>query len=210
MALRSSHMDIINMFHKKTLRAILSLSQRAPIPALYFLLGELPLEAKIHRDVFSIFYSILSNPGTKIYRIVEYLLQEAPENSRTWSIYLRNLSVKYGLPDPLEFMTSLSMKKTSFLNLDKTKITVYHETELRELASDNSKMNYLNVATKGLNGRHHPVLSSATTSKEVKELRPVLKMLTMDYYTYSMRASQSGGSSHCRICSALNSGEDKS
>ena len=70
------------------------------------------------------------------------------------------------------------------------------------MASNNSKMTYLNVTTKGLNGKLHPVFSSAITTSEVKELRSVVKMISGDYYTYSMRSSQSGGSPHCRICSS--------
>ena len=94
MVLRNSHMDLLNMFHKKTLRSFLSLSQRSPIPALYLIFGELPIEAKIHRDVFSLFFSLISNPKTKAYQMVRYLLHEGSENSRTWSVYLRRLCIK--------------------------------------------------------------------------------------------------------------------
>ena len=94
MVLRNSHMDLLNMFHKKTLRSFLSLSQRSPIPSLYFIFGELPIEAKIHRDVFSLFFSLISNPKTKAYQMVRYLLHEGSENSRTWSVYLRRLCIK--------------------------------------------------------------------------------------------------------------------
>ena len=61
-------------------------------------------------------------------------------------------------------------------------------------------MKYFNVGTKGLNGRPHPVLSAAVTTSEVKAMRPVVKMLLCDYYTYSVKDSQSGGGAHCRLC----------
>ena len=56
------------------------------------------------------------------------------------------------------------------------------------------------VATRGLTGRHHPVLSSAVTTSEVKALRPVVKMLLSDYFTYSVKDSQSSCGAHCRLC----------
>ena len=63
-----------------------------------------------------------------------------------------------------------------------------------------NNMKYLNVSVSGLRGRHHPSLSNIMTTFQVKKLRPFLKMLCMDYYTYEKRANQSGGSPHCRAC----------
>ena len=61
MTLRPTHLKSITAFHKKILRGFLHLSDRSPIPSLYFLTGELPIEARIHRDIFSVFYSICQN-----------------------------------------------------------------------------------------------------------------------------------------------------
>ena len=110
MTLRDSHMKQINLFHKK-LRAFLGLSDQSPSSGLFFIFGELPLEARIHRDVFSIFYSVLSNPGSKIHEVVKYLLEEAANNSRTWSKYVQQLSARYDLPDPLVLMKDLLARK---------------------------------------------------------------------------------------------------
>jgi hypothetical protein len=95
--LRQNSLQPIIIFQRKSLRAILKLSKCSSIPALHFLTGELPIEGKIHRDVFSLFFSTWSNPDTKIHEIVKYLLKESTENSRTWSIFIKQLSVMYGL-----------------------------------------------------------------------------------------------------------------
>merc|ERR1711954_318954 len=50
MTLRDNHLDSLSMFYRKILRGFLHLSNRSPIPALFFLTGELPI------DVFSLFY----------------------------------------------------------------------------------------------------------------------------------------------------------
>ena len=104
--LRQPALQPLSIFQRKTLRSILKLSQRSAIPALHFLTGELPIEGKIHRDVFSLFYSVWTNPQTKIYEIVKYLLKESTDNSRTWSIFIKQLSSKYGLSDPLSCLYS--------------------------------------------------------------------------------------------------------
>ena len=69
----------------------------APTPAIHFLLGELPMEGKVHSDMFSLFFSVWSNPDSKIYDILKYLLSTSSDNSRTWAIKLRHISQMYGM-----------------------------------------------------------------------------------------------------------------
>ena len=118
-------------------------------------------------------------------------------------MYLRSLSKQYGLPDPLDLIKTEPMAKETFKNMVMSRITAYHEKSLREKASINSKMTFMNVAVTGLTGRSHPILSGIVTVDEVKAAKPVIKCLTGDYYTYEIKASQTGGSSHCRICPVI-------
>ena len=55
-ALRSSQLEPLSLFQRKTLKSILKLSITAPTPSIHFLTGELPIEGKIHRDIFTLFY----------------------------------------------------------------------------------------------------------------------------------------------------------
>ena len=121
-ALRTTNLDPLTIYHRKTLRGILTLSKTSNIPALYFLLGELPIEAKIHRDIFSLFYGVWSNPDCKIYSIVKYLLENSSENSRTWTIHLRHLCRKYRLSDPLEYLKYDAPSRSQFKEDILTKI----------------------------------------------------------------------------------------
>ena len=182
------------------LKSILKLTKSAPTPAIHFLTGELPVEGKLHRDIFSAFFSIWSQPDTKIHEIIQYLLENSCENSRTWSAHVRHLSRRYGLEDPIICLRKDAPSKAAYKEHVKTKITAYFETNLRIAAAQNSLMTYLNVTTAGLTGRHHPALSNLITTHDVKLSRPHLKFLSGNYLTYSIKATQSGGSSHCRIC----------
>ena len=182
------------------MRAFLHLSDHAPIVALHFLLGELTMENIIHQDIFSLFYNIWTNPQTKVNPLVKYLLSVSNDNSRTWSVHVRHLSKLYGIEDPLVLLNQPAPSKNTWKNDIKTIITSHQEREFREEAEGNSKMLWFNVKLLGLNGHPHPIMDNVTTVLEVKKLRPVIKMLAGDYYTYEMRASQVGGSPHCRIC----------
>ena len=201
-ALRSAQIEPLALFQRKTLKSILKLSITAPTPAIHFLTGELPIEGQIHKDMFSLFFSVWSNPATKIYEIVLYILRNSSENSRTWVIHLRHLSRKYGLEDPLVCLARDPPTKSFYKELVATKITAYYENVLRQSASRNSQMNYLNVSTTGLRGRHHPALSYMITTREVKLSRPHIKFLSGNYLTYKIKADQSGGSARCRICTS--------
>ena len=56
--IRPAVMKTLTTFHHKVLRAILKLSKYSPIIPLYFLLGELPMEASLHLDALSLFWNI--------------------------------------------------------------------------------------------------------------------------------------------------------
>ena len=133
-SLRTAQLESLCLFQRKTLKSILKLSKTAPTPAIHFLTGELPIEGKIHRDVFSLFYSIWTNPDTKIFEIIKYLVSNSQANSRTWSAHLRNLCRKYGLEDPFLSLRQDPPSKFDYKELILTKITAYYERILRQAA----------------------------------------------------------------------------
>ena len=195
------------IFQRKTLKSILKLNITAPTPSIHFLTGELPIEGKIHKDIFSLFYCVWTNPDTKIHSIVKYLLQNGCENSRTWSAHIRYLSSVYGLEDPLLCLQRSPPSKEQFKELINTRVTAYFERELRKSAHENSLMQYFNVSTLNLRGRHHPAISGLITTRSINIAKAHLKLLSGNYLTFSTRARQTGGSPLCRICD-LNEDED--
>ena len=187
---------------RKTLKSILKLSIRAPTAAVLFLTGELPMEGKIHLDIFSLFFSLWSNKDTKIYEIVSYLLEHSKERSQTWSNYLRYISDMYDMTDPLTSLRCDPPTKLSYKEYCMTKVTSFHERILRHQAKENPRMKYFNVSLSGLRGRPHPSITNAVTTSEVRKMRPHLKMLVGDYTTFKTRSEWSGGSPDCRLCAS--------
>ena len=207
-SLTTNMIEPLAVFHRKILKGILNLSKCASTPAIHFLLGELPIEGKIHRDVFSLFYSVWRNPESKIFSIVKYLLQTAPDNSRTWAIHVKNLAEKYGLLNPLDCLNMEPPSKTEFSEYIETKISAHFEQNLREKSIKSSSMKFLNVSLTGLRGRRHPCLKNLVTTQEVKKARIHIKMLVGDYLTYDMKSKRSGGSPLCNCCTDTSSPED--
>ena len=204
-ALRKNQISPLSIFHRKTLKGFLHLSQSTATPAIHFLFGELPMEGKIHRDMYSLFYSVWCNPQSKVYEIVKHILKNSPENSTTWAINLRHISRMYALEDPLAWLQRDPMPKSQFKELVHTKILAFHEKELRLVASRNSKMKYLNVSCSGLRGKHHPCLYNIKTAYDVRKLRPHLKLLTCEYLTLQTKYDHTQkGNPLCKICQKEN------
>ena len=124
---RPTPMKTISNFHHKILRGILKLSRVSPIAPLYFLLGELPMEAFLHLDLLNLFWCIWSNPQTKAYAITRYLLMMADSASLTWTAHLRILFQIYALPDPLTLLSTQPWSKQKWKVLCKTAVTAWHE-----------------------------------------------------------------------------------
>ena len=201
--IRPHTMNKLSIFHRKVLRGFLKLSSHSPTPSLYFLLGELPLEARIHMDIFTLFFTICNNPETTANKLVCYLLKMTDNSSTTWSAHIRILAQKYNTPDPLLLIQQpRSFTKESWRTLIHTKVRAYHERELRELASKNSKMKFLNVQTTGLMGQPHIALQSIVTTRDVAKLRSHLKFLCCDLVTGEILGRQQGGDPSCRLCLA--------
>ena len=127
-------------------------------------------------------------------------MEHSANNSRTWSRHVQNLAVMYDLETFLPNLSDSPPKHNIYKANILTKITKYWESKLRKDAQNNSKMKFLNVNLIGLSGRCHPALSNITTTKQVSRMRPHIKMLCGDYYTYELKSKYQGGSPHCRLC----------
>ena len=204
LVIKTTTLSPLSIFQRKILKGTLQLSKQASSSSLHFLTGELPIEAQLHRDIFSLLYGVWANPDTKIHTMVKYLLSNSVENSRTWSNHIRQLAQQYGLVSPTTLFNSDAPGKTSFKNDVMSRIRAFHENDLR-CNADPEKLKYFNISILGLSGRHHPALSGIITTDDVRKSRYHIKMLVGDLLTYEVKSEQSGGSPHCRSCCSMQS-----
>ena len=198
--IRPNTLKTLTTFHHKTMRGILKLSQSSPLTPLYFLLGEIPMEATIHLDMLSLFWNIWSNPQTKVFEVVKYLLKMTDNNSLSWSAHLRIISQLYSLPDPPALMEGSLWSKEKWKEHIKAVVISYHELSLRKKASRNYKLRFLNVQVSGLSGKPHPVLSWILTTQDVMRARIHIKMVSGDYLCHDHLAKDRGLDPACRLC----------
>ena len=195
-------MKPLQIFQNKILRDFLKQSFFSSVPSLYFLCGELPIEARLHIDLLTLFHNVWSNPQTKMFEIVQYIMKMATESSTTWSAHVRLLCRMYDLPDPLALMQQLPMSKLQWTTLVSTKVTVYHEADLRGKALKNSSLEYFNVQLIGLTGQPHLVIAGVKDTRAALKLRVHLKFLTGDVLSFEKLSRDRGGDPKCRLCMA--------
>ena len=120
----------------------------------------------------------------------------------------------YGIEDPSKCLERPPPSKETYKKDILTKITAFHERELRQIALSKieTSMKYLNVSLLGLGGRIHPAITGVSTSHEVRKMRPHIKMLSGNYLTFEVKSRQSGGSDKCCLCydDVTSTGEVKS
>ena len=198
--IRKTNLEPIAIFHRKMLKSVLGLIKSTPTPSLHFLTGELTFEGQLHKDVFSIFYSVWANQDSKIFKIIKYLLENSGQTSRTWAVYVRQLCEMYKMEDPLICLQRSPPPKSVYKNYVAAKILSFHESELRQMATQSQSMKYFNVSLLGLQGRCHPAICNVLNTKEVMNMRPHIKVLSGDYLTFEKQSRQSGVSPDCRLC----------
>ena len=197
--IRPTNMKALETFHKKILKGFFKLSQASPIPSLYFLLGELPVEGVLHLRTLGLFYNLWSNPQLSVHETVLYILKMCKSSSTTWSNHLRLICQQYGIPCPLQLLQSPPWPKEYWSSFVKFKVTTWHEANLRSMSKHNSKMFFLNIDLHGLTGRPHPALLNIFCKQDVKKLRVHLKFLTCDVSNSCML---SDSNNRCLLCLA--------
>ena len=97
------------------------------------------------------------------------------------------MSTKYEWEDPLMCLRRDPPTKSEYKEYI-ARITVYYEKLLRQSAASIDQMKYLNVATIGLRGCHHPALENMSSAQDVRLSRPHIKFLAGNYLTYQIKS----------------------
>ena len=95
--IRPQQIKSLAVFQNKTFRGFLKLSKTSSTAALYFLLGQLPVEANVHMGVLTLFHNIWANPHITLHSVVNYILKMCPESSLTWCNHVQILCKKYNI-----------------------------------------------------------------------------------------------------------------
>ena len=100
-------------------------------------------------------------------------------------------------------MCSEPWSKQKWKVYTQTRVISRHESLLRIQASQNYKLQFLNVQTHGLLGKAHPVLGGVQTTQEVIRCRVHIKMLAGDYPCQYYIGKDRSQDTACQLCQSV-------
>ena len=112
--LRKTDLKQLSDFHVDLLRRIQSLPLRTALPAVYLLVGALPLEAELHKRQLSLLFSILSSENTTLHQLVQRALGH---QGLPYSGFFKRVSDTldlYSLPTIKQLLVNTATKFTIF------------------------------------------------------------------------------------------------
>ncbi|KAK3108656.1 hypothetical protein FSP39_012687 [Pinctada imbricata] len=179
----------MELMFKKTLKHILSLPVTVAVPVPYILTGLIPLEGVIHIRALTMFGNICGLPDESIEKqLANRQLSIKTFNSHSWFIKLRELQIKYELPD-IQNLLSSPMKKEQWKILVTRAIYEYWKQRLVSNARLYSSLRYLSY-DQFTPGRTHPIVSLCIgATREVPRLAIQVKLATGTYILQANRAA---------------------
>jgi hypothetical protein len=133
--------NLLENFHKNTLRQFQNLPKRTGIPPIYLLLGVPPIEAIIDLKYLSLFGSIIRRRGSKIYNLARRQLIMKDVSSYSWFSKITVLIYKYGLPSPHDVIT-LEPTKNRWKNMCHAAVYKHWSRILQEKSQEKSSLRY--------------------------------------------------------------------
>ncbi len=169
------HLDVIETYHRNTLRQLQSFPPRTATAAIYLLMGIPPIEALVDRAIASLLISIGRTKG-KVYRVGLHQLATKQPNSNSWFIYAERRLARYSL-DVLSLMSGGQHPRRT-----RQIITKHWERALIEEALSKKSLRFLAAHECSLE-KPHPVWSACSTSLQQTRQAIVRAKLLAGVYT---------------------------
>ena len=180
LCLTKTQIQILERFHIGTLRAIQTLATRTAKPAVYLLLGVLPVEAEIHKRKLTFLHSLTTCSNNKIKEIINRQIAVNFDNNNSFFFQSALLLAKYNLPDIFDKNIPIP-SKLSWKKLVKTEISSFWTLRLKEEAHQMSSLKFLNLNVGNANSTH-PVWDSVEQNLiEIRKASTKVRMLTGTY-----------------------------
>ena len=134
----------LEKFYKTALRRIQHLPENTANPAIYLLLGCIPVEGQIHIRMLTFFVSIIRRPGSTECDIIKRQLAVKDLQSKSWVVQIRMLLRKYNLPNAYVLSAS-PPDKTPWKRQVTTMVNKFWMEELKERAREMTTLEFLDV-----------------------------------------------------------------
>jgi hypothetical protein len=191
----------LESFYQKHIRALQHLPDSTAKPALYLLLGILPIEAVLHTRLLNFFMSIINRPASFEADIIKRQLAMKSKGSHSWTLYIQKTIRKYDLPSIYSLIetppTKLAWKATV-----KSAVCHYWNLKLKEEAENMTTLSYLDTSQCSVEGKVHSNWQLGSKDPlTVYKASIKAKMLVQRYPIHSSRTSGRKYGTPCPLCS---------
>ena len=184
LVLTDTELSVVHNHHKTTLQRVQRLLPATPECVVMFLAGSLPATGILHLRMLGLLGMIARlGPTNILHQHGRHLLLSAKPDSpsKSWFLTLRQLSAKYGLPDPLLILQS-PPSAAYWKTFCKSKVIDWHEQKLRGEANLLPSLPFFNPRYMSLSAPH-PIWTSANSPYEVSKAVIASRMLSGRYRT---------------------------
>ena len=135
-----------------------------PAPVIYFLAGCLPLTARLHLRILSMFGQLcrLRQGDNILAKHASHVFSTATSSSKSWFWKVRKLCIQYDLPHPSHWLT-IQPGKQQVKCVTKAAVLEYWLTKIRQEAVHLTSLKYLKTGYLGLN-KCHPLFTTCGSS----------------------------------------------
>ena len=198
LSLSPGEIEVLAVHRRLTLQRLQRLHPCTPAPVLHFLSGSLPAPALLHQHQFTLLHMVaVLGPTNILHQHALYMLHHSVKHS--WFLKLRQTSLLYSLPDPLQVLVCPPTKQ-EFKKSVKTAIRCYWHLVLTEQAAALPSLRYLHPAFLPLGPKPHPLWTTCNSSPSAVRAATVqAKMLSGRYRSCWLRRHWTEESGACRL-----------
>ena len=200
LTLSPKEVEPMEVYYRNLLRQVQHLPQSTANPAVYLLVGALPVEALIHKKVLCIFGAIMRRDDSLEYQVMERQLGMKSSSSHSWAIYVKKLLHQYNLPQPAELLYNM-MGKCEWKKRVKQCVWDSWYKWLKEEALNKSTLKYLNLEY-CQPGIIHPVWAQDELDPLAHHRATVHVHLLVQRYPINTSHTSKKKSSPCPCCQA--------
>ena len=202
LVLEADNIEKLERYHRRNLRYIQHLPQSTAIPAVYLLLGTLPIEAQVDIRLLTLFRNVITPnpsvpPALYIREIVARQLITTSDESNSWARHITKILAKYNLPSAYTLLDN-PPKKLVWKHAVKAVVQDEWSRRLREEAEMKSTLRYLDIQACRM-GSIHPVWRDIHTDLDIKKATIKAQVLTQRYPLASSPTSGNRGEL-CPLC----------
>ena len=139
--LNKTETKMLTDFHVNLLRRIQALPARTALPAVYLLLGALPLEAELHKKHLSLLYSIINSQNKTFHQLISRSIILDEDQQGSFFGRVKVILAQYSLPSIEQLMQDLPTK-LQWKRQTKTAISGYWTRTLVEEGTTKSTLQH--------------------------------------------------------------------